>query len=129
MAAPPIDQGPASWSPTRKALQREGAIPVRGGRPLLPETTLVFRVHALERMFQRGITPEDVREVLKAGATIESYPDDRPYPSRLVLGWRDERPLHVVVADDDEGDRTIVISAYEPEPDRWDDRFERRTEP
>ncbi len=33
----------------------------------------------------------DVREVLTSGEVIESYPDDTPYPSRLVLGWRGSR--------------------------------------
>jgi hypothetical protein len=57
---------------------------------------LVFRVHAIERMFQHGIDEGDVRRVLEAAETIKSYPDDTPYPSRLVLGWLDARPIHVV---------------------------------
>ena len=59
---------------------------------------LVFRVHALQRMFQRGVNEEDVRTVVATGKTIERYPDDHPDPSRLVLGWRGTQPLHVVVA-------------------------------
>lgn len=49
---------------------------------------LVFRVHAIERMFQYGIGAEDVKDVLEQGETIKEYPDDTPYPSRLVLGCR-----------------------------------------
>ncbi len=48
---------------------------------------LVFRIHAIKRMFQRRISKEDVQEVLETGETIETYPDDEPYPSRLLLGW------------------------------------------
>jgi hypothetical protein len=48
---------------------------------------LIYRVHAIERMVQRGISDEDVRQVLGAGKQIESYPTDYPYPSRLMLGW------------------------------------------
>lgn len=48
---------------------------------------LIFRIHALQRMFQRGIGAEDVQHVLTTGKTIEDYPADQPYPSRLVLGW------------------------------------------
>ena len=44
---------------------------------------LIFRVHAVRRMFERGISEEDVRAVLATGETIESYPSDTPYP-RLV---------------------------------------------
>jgi Domain of unknown function (DUF4258) len=47
---------------------------------------LVFRVHAIQRMYQRSISEEEVRIVIKTGETIEDYSDDFPYPSRLVLG-------------------------------------------
>ena len=34
-----------------------------------------------------GVSAEDeVRNVIQTGETIEDYPDDFPYPSRLVLG-------------------------------------------
>ena len=47
---------------------------------------LVFRIHAITRMFQRRISKDDVRQVLENGETIETSPRDTPYPSRLVLG-------------------------------------------
>lgn len=87
---------------------------------------LVFRVHALQRMFQRTINVEDIQQVLATGKTIERYPDDQPYPSRLVLGWRASQPIHVVVADNDAQQETIVITVYEPDPTRWEPGFERR---
>jgi len=77
-------------------------------------------------MFEREITKEDVRQVLVTGRTIETYPDDKPYPSRLVLGWSSSRPIHVVVADDLAQHETIVITVYEPDPARWEPGFERR---
>ena len=51
------------------------------------EGALVFRVHAIRRMFERKISVADIRQVLGAGEVIEAYPDDKPYPSRLLLGW------------------------------------------
>ena len=67
----------------------------------MDEPWLFFRRHALQRMAERKITVEDVKNILKTGETIASYPEDRPYPSRLVRGWIRTRPLHVVVADND----------------------------
>lgn len=61
---------------------------------------LIFTTHALRRMPPRGILVREVREVLHAPVLVEDYPDDMPYPSRLVLGWAGGRPLHVVVADE-----------------------------
>lgn len=87
---------------------------------------LVFRVDAIRRMFERHISAEDARHVLKTGEVIENYPDDTPYPSRLVLGWRMSRPIHVVVADNRDAGETIVITAYEPDPVRWERDFKRR---
>jgi hypothetical protein len=88
--------------------------------------SIVFRVHALQRMFERRITAEDVRSILETGETIERYADDAPYPSRLVLGWRDVRPFHVVVAENLEGNELIVISVYQPDPALWEPGFTRR---
>jgi len=87
---------------------------------------LVFRVHAVQRMFERGIAKEDIRQALKTGKTIEAYPEDQPCPSRLVLGWIGTRPIHVVVADNPVQQETIVITVYEPDPTRWETGFERR---
>ena len=59
---------------------------------------LVFRVHAIRRMFERRISDEDIKDAIETGETIEEYPDDTPYPSELKLGWRGSRPIHVVLA-------------------------------
>ncbi len=88
---------------------------------------LVFRLHALRAIAQRGITADDVRHVLRAGKVIEDYPTDTPYPSRLLLAWRSGRPLHVVAAENDAASETIIITVYEPDPTRWDATFEKRT--
>ena len=87
---------------------------------------IIYRTHALVRMFQRKIRVEDVRGVLVNGETIEDYPDGIPYPSRLILGWRDKRPLHVVAAYNDADGETIVITVYDPDPALWSEDFRRR---
>jgi hypothetical protein len=45
---------------------------------------LTFRIHAIQRMFERSFSPEVVRSVVENGETIQEYPDDTPCPSRLV---------------------------------------------
>ncbi len=87
---------------------------------------LIFRVHAIQRMFQRGISEDDVRRVLEVGRVIEEYPEDQPYPSRLVLGWSSSRPLHVVASDSPETHEMIIITVYEPDPAKWEADFSRR---
>lgn len=87
---------------------------------------LVFRLHVLQRMFERSVVVDDVRDVIQNGETIREYPDDTPYPSRLVLGWRGTRPLHVVAADDTSAQETIIITVYEPDPILWESDFKRK---
>ena len=88
-----------------------------------------FRVHALKRMFQRQISNAAVLHVLDTGATVEQYPDDFPYPSRLVLGWWASRPIHVVVADNAEEGIRIVVTVYQPDLEEWEPGFRRRRKP
>lgn len=87
---------------------------------------LVFRAHAIQRMFQRRVRIQDVQAVLTFGEIIEDYPLDTPYPSRLVLGWSEGRPLHVVAADNAQDQETYVITVYEPDPALWSSDFRRR---
>jgi len=87
---------------------------------------IIFRTHAIQRMFQRHVDEKDVRSVLETGEIIEVYPDDTPYPSSLILGWLESRPLHVVAADNIDDNETIVITVYEPEQDKWSLNFKRR---
>ena len=87
---------------------------------------ITYRVHAVRRMFERRITDADVANVLAEGEKIATYPDDQPYPSRLLLGWRGTRPLHVVAAYNAANDEEVVVTVYEPDPKLWDDEFRRR---
>jgi hypothetical protein len=111
---------PASSAPSRGSLEKtERYCDMLSQR-------LIFRVHAIRRMFQRRISDKEVRHVIETGETIETYPEDSLYPSRLVLGWYGSRPLHVVVADNVMDQETIVITVYEPNQDQWEEGFRRR---
>lgn len=92
----------------------------------MEDRRLVFRVHAIQKMFERRVGREDVHQVLCTGEVLREYPEDAPFPSRLVLGWRGDRPLHVVAADDEEGESIFVITVYEPDAGLWDPEFRRR---
>ncbi|MBQ7478838.1 MAG: DUF4258 domain-containing protein [Selenomonadaceae bacterium] len=65
-------------------------------------------------MLQRGITRQEVKDAIMAGETIEEYPNDYLYPSRLVLG----NGLHVVCGIG-EG-RIWIVTAYRPSMEKWE---------
>jgi hypothetical protein len=88
---------------------------------------LSFSGHALRRMFERAISTEEIRWLVENGETIEDYPTDFPFPSRLVGGTVNGRQLHAVVAVD--GSRFVVVTTYEPDPGVWNPDGRTRRKP
>ncbi|QQR91327.1 MAG: DUF4258 domain-containing protein [Myxococcales bacterium] len=84
---------------------------------------LVFRAHALQRMFERAVSVQDVRQVLEQDDKIENYSDDKPFPSALYLGDLGDRMLHVVAAKNKKASETVVITVYEPSVLKWQPGF------
>lgn len=79
-----------------------------------------FKRHTLLRMFQRNITTDEVKQALEKCELIEDYPTDKPLPSGLVLGYTSKkRPLHLVVALEEEKKIVWVITVYEPDLTSW----------
>lgn len=83
--------------------------------------------HILMRFQQRNISYEEIKEVILNGEIIEEYPEDYPYPSCLILGKTvKDRVIHVVVGLGET--RLWLVTAYEPDPNQWDESFKRRKE-
>jgi hypothetical protein len=87
---------------------------------------IIFRVHAIQRMFERRVSAENVRQVLQSGEMIEDYSGDMPAPGGLMLGKHGTRPLHVVMAENTIANELVVITVYEPDPSQWKARFKDR---
>ncbi|HZT28425.1 MAG TPA: DUF4258 domain-containing protein [Bryobacteraceae bacterium] len=87
---------------------------------------VVFSGHAVQRMFERGIGRGAVLTVIAQGETIADYPEDSPYPSRLLLGFVEAKALHVVLAFDKAANVCIVITAYAPAVEQWNADFRTR---
>ena len=66
-------------------------------------------------MFKRSISLDEVRFILTNGEVIKEYPDDKPYPSYLIFGLINLRPLHLLVAKNVDTDSCILITVYEPD--------------
>ena len=91
--------------------------------PSKPE--LVFRVHALQRMFEKSISEVEVRDVIENGEVIERRVDSDATVV-VVLGFPQGRPLHVVTTEVAPSDVQVIITVYEPDPERWSNDFCRR---
>ena len=79
----------------------------------------LFRVHAVQRMFERNISAKKVSQALETGETIEDYSSEMPEPSRLILGFQGKRPFHVVTSENPETNETTIITVYIPDPNKW----------
>ena len=80
---------------------------------LCAESKVTWTQHCADRMLTRGISRQDVLNVIAHGEIIEDYPDDYPHPSCLIFGHSvNNSILHVVAGCD--GEMIYIITAYYP---------------
>jgi hypothetical protein len=87
---------------------------------------VIFRVHAVQRMFERNVTVRSVSQALHSGQTIEDYSAEMPEPSRLILGFQGRRPFHVVTSENQRTNEVTIITVYIPDSGRWNKDFKSR---
>ena len=91
-----------------------------------PDVHTEYRLHAVKRIFERGISRACVSDIIKKGEIIESYPDDTPFPSYLIFGKCQDQSYHVVIGLHMERKTIYVITVYEPIEEYWDNEFRLR---
>ena len=97
-------------------------------RQSIRQRKIIWRRHALERMLERGLSRITVLDIASSGEVIEDYSADRPTPTALLLGWDKERPIHVVLSIDPNGE-IAIITAYEPNLEAFESDYLTRRKP
>ena len=87
-----------------------------------------WQKHSLQRMLERDISRREVKEAVLNGIVIENYLNDYPFPSILVANIIKTKPLHVVVAYDEDTLMCYVITAYVPDMKHFKDDLMTRRE-
>jgi hypothetical protein len=83
--------------------------------------------HAVEEAYSDDLNFNHILESIYNGEVIEDYPDDRPFPSCLVLGYyENNKPVHCVIGFNNENMWAVIITVYRPDPERWIDNKVRR---
>lgn len=96
-------------------------------RMLCTENKIKWSKHALKRLRERHISIANFKQCIMCGEIIKQYPNDRPTPSALLLGWiTKEIALHIVVGCDNAA--IYAITAYYPTPDEWKPDMKTRKE-
>jgi hypothetical protein len=96
-------------------------------RRLVRQGRYKFTQHALKRSDQRGILIGEIESILQNGEIVEEYPEDTPYPSFLMLGYRGDTPLYVLGAQGK--DMIHIITVHWLDPAKWLDPKTRREKP
>jgi hypothetical protein len=78
--------------------------------------------HADEEAVRDQLAVDEIYFSVMHGEIIESYPNDKPYPSCLAMGrnFADE-PIHSVWAYNSGNGWAVLITVYRPDPARWID--------
>jgi hypothetical protein len=87
---------------------------------------IVFSDHAINQMFKRNISIDEVIKSVEIGEIIIEYPDDKPYPSYLILSYPNQKPLHIVLAKDNVEQLCIIVTTYKPSNEIWNADFKTR---
>jgi len=87
-----------------------------------------WRKHVLQKLAERGLAQQAVRDVLLSGEQIRNYIEDKPFPSALFLGYASGKPLHVVASCDEANRQAFVITAYEPSREVFESDYRTKKE-
>ena len=82
-------------------------------------TKILYRAHAVQRMFEREISPVKVRKALESADMIEDYASEMPKPSRLIMGFQGKLPFHIVTSENPETETITVVTVYIPDLNKW----------
>jgi hypothetical protein len=72
------------------------------------------------RLGQRFIARETIIQAVDTYEIVEAYPEDKYFPSYLLLGREGNDAFLVLVGADVEGQNVRIITAYYPSPDEWE---------
>ena len=87
---------------------------------------IVWRMHCLSRLAERGILQNQVLDVLRNGEEVERYEESKPFPCALFLGFPEGKPVHVVAAFDNASDAVHIITVYEPDEEHFEPDYRTR---
>ena len=93
-------------------------------RSFISSNNIFVSNRAGARMFERGVSADDLITLITKGEIIEKYSDEYRCPAVLMLGQARGVPHHMVVAICK--DKLIIVTVYLPNEDEWIDNRRRK---
>lgn len=89
-------------------------------RQRIRELNLLWTYHVQMRLEGRSISRLAILESVETFEIIESYPEDKYFPSYLVFAQHGGEVIHVLFATDVAGDNVRIVTAYKPDSTEWE---------
>ena len=95
---------------------------------LVTSRSLRISEHGYDELVADDILSRDIIEGVGDGRVVEDYPDYPKGPCVLVLQQdKNGNPIHVVWGiPRGHSEPAVVVTAYRPDPDKWQEGFMRR---
>ncbi|MFQ5646966.1 MAG: DUF4258 domain-containing protein [bacterium] len=81
------------------------------------------------RLSERSLKRSDLLKAVDSLEIIESYPDDKYFPSYLLFGLANAEVFHVLVGVDLSEKNIRIITAYKPNSAEWSNDLRIRRTP
>lgn len=89
------------------------------------EENVELTAHTLMRLRERKIKISEIYAGIETGEIIEQYPNDKYFPSCLILCFRvNGKPLHFVCSIGN--NKVYIITVYDPDLMYWESDFKTR---
>lgn len=95
---------------------------------LVKKRDVIISSHGYDELAEDHIYVKDMIASLESAIAVEEYPDFHKGPCVLVLQKdRNGKPVHTVWGiPDGKESPAVLITAYRPDPEKWDDDLKRR---
>ena len=101
-------------------------MPLEFIRKCILDRKILWTYHVNMRLQERHITRDQILNSLESYEILEKYPEDKHLPSYLLYAVHEAIVFHIVVAADARNENIRIVTAYYPDPNKWEQNLKTR---